>query len=114
MEEPAYDTGSVVYGPASLTTNVEFDIYPVGLFLVIRTYRGARRTSKARSRAVLFSRLYDPIACARAGNWRAAKNFFNGYLAEPKHELPNFIRCGSGWTKKRAVRSFWKYYRGTE
>jgi hypothetical protein len=43
----------------------------------------------------------------RAGNWRALKNTFNGYLAEPDEFPPGDYRrrCGTGWTKRRALRS---------
>lgn len=43
----------------------------------------------------------------RARNWRALKNTFNGYLAEPLEFPPGDYRrrCGSGWIKGRALRS---------
>jgi len=43
----------------------------------------------------------------RDRDWRALKNTFNGYLAEPT-EFPAGEyrrRCGTGWTKRRALRS---------
>lgn len=44
---------------------------------------------------------------ARAGNWRAVRQAFNGYLAEPDDFPPGDYRrqCGTGWTRRRAVRS---------
>jgi hypothetical protein len=33
------------------------------------------------------------------------KTFFNGYLAEPTPFPDGMHRCGSGWTRKRALRS---------
>ena len=51
------------------------------------------------------------IACsawkrAKARNWRALRNYFNGYLAE-WHFPPDGLRhsrCGRGWTKRAAIR----------
>jgi hypothetical protein len=47
------------------------------------------------------------IRHVRAKNWRALKNVFNGYLAEPYEFPPGDYRrrCGTGWTKRRALRS---------
>ena len=39
-------------------------------------------------------------------NWRAVRNYFNGYLAE-WHYCPEGVRhtkCGRGWTKRAALR----------
>lgn len=44
---------------------------------------------------------------ARRGDWHAVRQTFNGYLAE-WHYPPDGAyqtRCGSGWTRKRALRS---------
>lgn len=40
-------------------------------------------------------------------NWRAVRNYFNGYLAEWHYPPEGFIhgRCGRGWTRKAALRS---------
>ena len=40
-------------------------------------------------------------------NWRAVRNYFNGYLAEWHFPPEGFAhgRCGSGWTRKAALRS---------
>lgn len=37
----------------------------------------------------------------RAGNWRAVRNYFNGYLAEHDGHPHN---CGRGWTRATAER----------
>jgi hypothetical protein len=42
----------------------------------------------------------------RVRNWRAVKNTFNGYLAE--HESLG-RRCGTGWTKRRAIRDLYRH-----
>lgn len=47
---------------------------------------------------------------AQEGDWRSIKSAFNGFLAEWNYP-PNDSRfrhagrCGSGWTRKRALRS---------
>jgi hypothetical protein len=43
----------------------------------------------------------------RRRQWRDLKNTFNGYLAEPREFPPGDYRrrCGTGWTKARALRS---------
>lgn len=46
----------------------------------------------------------------RERNWRSVRNYFNGYLAEwhyPPREL-TMHRCGSGWTRRAALRSLGK------
>jgi hypothetical protein len=47
---------------------------------------------------------------ARARNWRAVKNSFNGYLAELTYSTELTQRtCGHGWTKHRAARRLGEY-----
>lgn len=41
----------------------------------------------------------------RVGKWRELKNQWNGFLAEPTPWPTGATRCGSGWTRKRALRS---------
>jgi len=45
------------------------------------------------------------IRQTRRRQWRDLKNTFNGYLAEPYHFPPGMTRCGTGWTRGRALRS---------
>lgn len=42
----------------------------------------------------------------RKRNWRAIRNSLNGYLAEPYQFPPGVHRCGIGWTKGLALRSY--------
>ncbi len=42
----------------------------------------------------------------KAGNWRAVRNSFNGYLAE--HHTRG-TRCGHGWTRRRALRDLYRH-----
>lgn len=68
-------------------TRSSVDVYPVGLFrdLKHRRYRGGRRY------------LLGQVRCH---NWRAVRNYFNGYLAEHATEPVN---AGHGWTRRRAL-----------
>ena len=78
----------------------DVDVYPVGLWSELRQFG---RPSPRRIRRQLHALRY-PFRQARKGNWRAAKNYFNGYLAEPASWPPGLTRCGSGWTRRRALR----------
>lgn len=48
---------------------------------------------------------------AKRGNWRAVRNCWNGYLAEWHYPPEGLIhgRCGTGWTRKAALRSLGKH-----
>lgn len=50
---------------------------------------------------------------ARARNWRAVRNSFNGYLAEPYFIPVGMRRCGAGWSQKRAIRDLLRHYEET-
>lgn len=68
--------------------------YPVGLLHDIRNGRKFRTM-----RGYLLYQI-------ERKNWRAVRNYFNGYLAE-WHYPPDGVlihRCGKGWTRKKAVR----------
>lgn len=72
------------------------ETYPVGLF------------NDLKRRRINVSYLKRQISHR---NWRAIKNYFNGYLAEWNY-CPNGVnhsRCGSGWTRKRALDSLGKH-----
>lgn len=102
-------------------SDLRIDVYPVGVLkrllhtwhvLTARKFPASVgppswlwRLSRAR-----ISLGYIPKTVARhlrARNWRALKNAFNGYLAEPYEFPPGDYRrcCGTGWTKARALRS---------
>lgn len=78
------------------------DVYPVGLLADLQ--RDWRMVTKLRKRPVYVRRclryLRERIA---RGQWRAVKNTFNGYLAEPRVDDESWTRCGHGWTKRRAL-----------
>ncbi|MER5584074.1 hypothetical protein ABT090_20880 [Streptomyces asoensis] len=77
----------------------DITIYPVGLLAHWQHYVHNPDRQAARHRLRLD--LGYPIRQARARNWRAVKNYFNGYLAEHAHFG---TRCGTGWTRGRAYR----------
>jgi hypothetical protein len=79
-------------------------VYPVGLLRDLRQF--AHGLHRPRSVRRLRYALRYPFHQARAGEWRAVKNYFNGYLAEPDPWPPGATRCGTGWTKRRAARDF--------
>jgi hypothetical protein len=75
------------------STNMMIDVYPVGL---LEAWQHRRIPGKLRSwRRYLVRQM-------RAGNWRAVRNSFNGYLAEADGSW-GATRCGHGWTKQRAT-----------
>lgn len=71
------------------------ETYPVGLFSDIQRHR---------LRYGLRTYLLRQI---RRRNWRAVRNYFNGYLAEWHYPPEGMIirRCGRGWTRGAALRN---------
>lgn len=80
------------------------EVYPVGLLRDLRQFALGMHRPRAARRLRLA--LAYPVHLAMDGNWRAVKNYFNGYLAEPAEFPPGVSRCGSGWTKRRARRDW--------
>jgi hypothetical protein len=74
-------------------------IYPVGLLHDWQIFIHAIDRTYARRH--FLGSLRRELDRIKARNWRAAKNYFNGYLAE--HESLG-TRCGTGWTRGRAYR----------
>lgn len=97
----------------------EIDVYPVGVLADLRhawRYLTARRFPGPvkspgwgwrleRARVSLWSIPRTVARHVRSRDWRALKNTFNGYLAEPNPWPEGATRCGTGWTKRRALRS---------
>jgi hypothetical protein len=82
------------------------DVYPVGALDDLIHLRGILRRygwRAARSRVRFI--LTTLTRRVRRRQWRAVKNYFNGYLAEPAPFPDGMRRCGSGWTHRRALRS---------
>ncbi len=87
-------------------TETDVAIYPVGVLADLLALRRARHHGLLRwALRRLLGTLRRVAGQARARNWRAVKNAFNGYLAEPTPFPEHMRRCGSGWTKRRAMRS---------
>lgn len=86
------------------------EVYPVGWLSVLRrAYRCFREGWWVEGWRVLRYEMLMTRRWILARNWRAIKNEFNGYLAEPTPFPEHMQRCGSGWTKKRALRSLRRY-----
>jgi hypothetical protein len=93
------------------------DVYPVSVLAallgVARAYGREVRSEDAETielvRGYAWSRLRGEARQVReraaAGRWREVRNAFNGYLAEPYDFPERMTRCGSGWTRARAMRS---------
>lgn len=80
-------------------TLTDISIYSVGLLHDWQFFVHAIDRADGRSR--LRSSLRREWGWIKARNWRAAKNYFNGYLAE--HATLG-TRAGTGWTRGRAYR----------
>jgi hypothetical protein len=77
----------------------DITIYPVGLLHDWQQFvHGVDREHARRHLRASLRREWERI---KARNWRAAKNYFNGYLAE--HATLG-TRAGTGWTRGRAYR----------
>lgn len=93
------------------------EVYPVGWCAVLLYLFRAHvrphpewmpdRVRKARqhTHSQVRTQLRTTIRHLRRRQWRDLKNEFNGYLAEPDPFPEGVHRCGSGWTRKRALRS---------
>lgn len=100
-------------GEPTIAADAAIAVYPVGwLADMIRAWRyfthptpppcGRRQGWRELRKSWRYT-LYQ----LRRRNWRAVKNSLNGYLAEPEAFPPGDYRrrCGTGWTKRRALRS---------
>lgn len=97
------------------------DVYAVGVLWDLRTvYRYLRNRRQLRARGVQVGFqvrkhikyvFRGPWRNIKKGKWREAKNCFNGYLAEPTPFPEGLRRCGSGWTRKRALRRLYRQAR---
>lgn len=93
-------------------TELKIDIYSVGwLHTLQRAYRYFRHPISPLGRKQAWRELRTEwrytVKQIKRKKWRAVKNSFNGYLAEPEIFPPGDYRrrCGTGWTKDRALRS---------
>jgi hypothetical protein len=81
----------------------EIEVYAVGLLADLRRLVHSPEPLPQRIRRFRFDLGY-PRRQARARNWRAVKNYLNGYLCEPAVWPSGVTRCGTGWTRGRAYR----------
>lgn len=89
----------------------EIDVYPVGVLDDLRfAYRAIRSGHSREGYGKIRSSIRYVVDSVRAGNWRSVRNSFNGYLAEPTPFPEGLKGCGSGWTRKRALRSLRRRY----
>lgn len=95
-------------------THPDVEVYTVGVLekiLAVRRAYGSHVAFSLRAKArehawrALRNEGKRAVIHVRHGNWRAVKNQFNGYMAEPYHFPAHMRRCGTGWTYKRAMRS---------
>jgi hypothetical protein len=77
------------------------DIYSVGWLRALLMLRRNRRMGWR----MLGREFRYCLRQARAGNWRAVKNAFSGYLAEHREHDTS---AGTGWTKQRAMRRLYE------
>lgn len=90
------------------------DVYPVGALREVqaawRVFVTRRRELPAIARRHTRRNLLRFLKVhvwrnVRRRRWHELKSAFNGYLAEPTPFPEGVTRCGSGWTKRRALRS---------
>lgn len=74
-------------------------VYPVGLLHDWQQFVHA--IDREAARRTFLGSLRREWGRVKDRKWRAAKNYFNGYLAEHAHLG---TRCGTGWTRGRAYR----------
>ncbi len=77
-------------------------VYPVGLAHDLARWAGNPDRSEARRRLRYDLRYF--AAKLRHRQWRSARSYLNGWLAEPTDWPEGLTRCGSGWTRGRALR----------
>lgn len=86
------------------------DVYPVGwLSTMQQAWRATRCGHPGYAALRVWSEAALTIRWARRRQWRSVKNTFNGYLAEPTPFPAHLTRCGSGWTRRRALRSLQRH-----
>lgn len=90
----------------------DVEIYSVGLLRDLALF--VHSPDRSYARRVLRRSVRYVLGQAKARNWRAAKSYFNGYLAEPRHDVPGFTRCGTGWTRGRAYRDLIRRLRAAD
>jgi hypothetical protein len=98
-EVPTEEFGLVAIYSVGVLSAIQYDFTR----LISRGKKGPRRSRIAQVVRYLRYQL-------KRRDFRACRNAFNGYLAEPIADRP-IGRCGSGWTKRRALRSLYRHAR---
>lgn len=89
---------------------LEIDVYAVGWLRALKDFRSCRKKNLKQHAWMHIRREFKYMKIRiKDRNWRAVKNQFNGYLAEPWQwppgEYPKGYKCGHGWTQNRALRN---------
>jgi hypothetical protein len=71
------------------------DVYPVGFLFDLKMSWRVKRYRMA---------IFSMIGWFFTGKWRRLRSHLNGYLAEPLVFPGKLKRCGTGWTRRSAVR----------
>jgi hypothetical protein len=80
------------------------DIYPVGLFAALQLWANTPNRREAWRRLLYDVRAHG-LRQLLDRNWRGLRRWLtNGYLAEPAEWPDGLTRCGTGWTRGRALR----------
>lgn len=83
------------------------DVYPVGILHELIIARGMLRSREPWAwRQVRYHAKYEIkhlVGLIVARKWHHLRNHLNGYLAEPTPWPAGLKRCGSGWTRRRAL-----------
>ncbi len=96
------------------------DVYPVGVLHALQIIGRAltvREIPHSKRLPIIRREIRKEARYLRrqigAHNWRAVRQSFNGYLAEP-YTFPGYMtRCGHGWTTKRAIRDLMRHEAAT-
>lgn len=98
----------------------QVDIYPVGvlsdLLMLGRALRHRHAKGLRHALSLLRWRVSYLRRQAKRRNWRAVRSTFNGYLAEPVDPAvqARTRRCGTGWTRRAALRSLRRRLKAAE
>jgi hypothetical protein len=85
---------------------IEIDIYSVGVLdAILHDARALAAGMPAGVKLRLPFQLRLLVRQLLHGHWRQARMHLNGYMAEPKQWPEGLERCGTGWTRSRALDS---------
>lgn len=92
------------------------DIYPVGVLRDLIDAKNAARTGRwGHARWAVRRAVQTALRNVKRRKWRELRqHLLNGYLAEPREWPLRLRRCGSGWTRARALRDLQRRVRRAE